>query len=132
ADELAGAHRRLLRLVLRPGAPADALAETAKSVGWTVPDEVTMIALPARTRCVRAALDADVLADLGDTEPHLLVPGPFGPERREMLVEALPERRSAVGLTGPLAEAADSLRGARRALARAGAGALEGAVEAVG
>ena len=37
----------------------------AKTVPWAVPDEVTMIALPARTRCVRAELDMDVLADLG-------------------------------------------------------------------
>ncbi|TDE34043.1 PucR family transcriptional regulator [Actinomadura sp. 6K520] len=125
ADELAGAHRRLLRLVLRPGAPGGALAATAKDVGWTVPDEVTMVALPARTRCIRTALAPDVLADLGDTEPHLLVPGTFGPARREMLVEALPERRSAVGLTVPLAEAADSLRWARRALALVEAGVLE-------
>ena len=41
ADEVAGEHRRLLRLVLRPGAPGGALAETAKTVGWTVPPAPT-------------------------------------------------------------------------------------------
>lgn len=125
ADEVAGSHRRLLRLALRPGAPSGALAEAAQATGWSVPDEVTMVALPAGARCVRAALDDDVLADLGDAEPHLLVPGAFTEERRRMLVDALPERRSAVGLSVPLAEAADSLRWARQALALVEAGVLD-------
>ncbi|MGP4022258.1 helix-turn-helix domain-containing protein [Actinomadura sp. 3N407] len=125
ADELAGVHRRLLRMALRPGAPGGALAEAAETAGWPVPDEATLVALPAGARCVRAALDEDVLADLGDAEPHLLVPGTFDTARRQMLVNALPERRSAVGLTVPLAEAAHSLRWARRALALVEAGVLE-------
>ncbi|MFC6882675.1 MULTISPECIES: helix-turn-helix domain-containing protein [Actinomadura] len=128
ADEIAGHHRRLLRLVLRrPGVPGTALERPAAEAGWTVPDEATMIALPVGTRCDRAALDADVLADLGDAEPHLLVPGAFDEARREMLLRALPERRSVVGLTVPLAEANDSLRWARQALALVEAGVLEDA-----
>lgn len=121
-DELTGAHRRLLRLVLRPGGSGGALVESAEAAGWDVPDEVTMVALPAGARCVREALDDDVLADLADVEPHLLIPGGL---RREMLHEALPDRRAAVGLTVPPAEAADSLRWARRALALVEAGVLE-------
>ena len=121
ADELTGAHRRLLRLVLRPGAPSGALAESAQAAGWPVPDEVTMVALPSGARCVREALDGDVLADLADAEPHLLVPGGH---RAGMLHEALPDRRAAVGLTVPLAEAADSLRWARRALGLVESGVL--------
>ncbi|MFA1551929.1 PucR family transcriptional regulator [Actinomadura chokoriensis] len=124
ADELPGDHRRLLRMVLGPGAASGALAESAASVGWAVPDRVTMVAIPAGARCVREALDGDVLVNLADTEPHLLLPGGYGPDRAAMLNRALPERRSAVGLTVPLGEAADSLRWARRALGLVEAGLL--------
>ncbi|WP_243716601.1 helix-turn-helix domain-containing protein [Actinomadura darangshiensis] len=125
ADEQSGAHRRLLRLLLRPGTPGGALAEPAQAAGWRVPDEVTMVALPARARCVQEELDEDVLADLGDAEPHLLIPGRYDTGRAQMLRGALPDRRAAVGLTVPLAEAADSLRWARQALALVDAGVLE-------
>lgn len=125
AHELAGTHQRLLRLLLRPGAASGALAESAAVAGWRVPDEVTMVALPAEAQCVRSALDDDVLADFGAAEPHLLIPGEFDAARGLMLADAVPERRSAVGLTVPLAEAADSLRWARRALALVEAGVLE-------
>ncbi|MFI0479225.1 helix-turn-helix domain-containing protein [Actinomadura sp. 9N215] len=127
ADEVSGVHRRLLRLVLRPGAASGALAESAEAAGWRVPGEVTMVALPSGARCVRDALDADVLADLADAEPQLLIPGGFGAARGAMLHRALPDRRAAVGLTVPLAEAGDSLRWARRALGLVEAGVLEDA-----
>jgi hypothetical protein len=125
ADERFGAHRRLLRLVLRTGAPRAVLDEPAEAAGWQVPREVTMVALPAGARCVREALDGDVLADLGDAEPHLLVPGGYDADRGRMLCAALPDRRAAVGLTVPLSEAADSLRWARQALALVEDGVLE-------
>ncbi|TDC89141.1 PucR family transcriptional regulator [Actinomadura sp. 7K507] len=124
-EEMAGEHRRLLRMALRPGAVPGVLSEAAEAAGWPLPDEVTMVALPAGARCVRAALDQDVLADLGDAEPHLLMPGTFDTERRQMLSDALPERRCAVGLSVPLAQAVDSLRWARRALALVESGVLE-------
>ncbi|WUI01106.1 helix-turn-helix domain-containing protein [Spirillospora sp. NBC_00431] len=127
ADEVSGVHRRLLRLVLRPGAAGGALAESAGAAGWRVPDEVTMVALPSGARCEREALDADVLADLADAEPHLLIPGGHGAGRAEMLHRALPDRRAAVGLTVPLAAARDSLRWARTALRLVEAGVLEDA-----
>ncbi|SNR26925.1 helix-turn-helix domain-containing protein [Actinomadura mexicana] len=125
ADELPGDHRRLLRMMLGPGAASGALAEAAEAAGWAVPHTVTMVAMPAGARCVREAMDRDVLVNLADTEPHLLIPGGYGAERAAMLSRALPERRSAVGLTVPLGEAADSLRWARRALALVEAGWLE-------
>ncbi|CNE84470.1 putative DNA-binding protein [Mycobacterium tuberculosis] len=124
-DEPPGDKRRLLRLVLRPGAASGALARTAKATGWELPDAVAMVAMPTGARCIREALDADVLVNLADAAPHLLIPGGYGPERAAMLGRALPERRFAVGLTVPLGEAADSLRWARRALALVEAGLLE-------
>ncbi|GAA1776884.1 helix-turn-helix domain-containing protein [Actinomadura chokoriensis] len=124
-DEPPGDRRRLLRLVLRPGAATGALARTAKAVGWELPGTVAMVAMPTGARCIREALDADVLVNLADAAPHLLIPGGYGPERAAMLGRALPERRFAVGLTVPLEEAGDSLRWARRALALVEAGLLE-------
>jgi sugar diacid utilization regulator len=76
----------------------------------------------------RTALDEDVLAEPEGPQPHLLLPGPFSAERRAMLAEALPGRRVAVGLAVPLAQAADSLRWARRALGLALDGVLDGPV----
>ncbi|GAA1539740.1 PucR family transcriptional regulator [Actinomadura kijaniata] len=118
-------HRLLLRTLLRPGAARTLLAEVAVEAGWDVPAEVTMVALPAGTPCEARALAADVLADLDAAEPHLLIPGAFDRGREEMLAAALPDRRAAVGITVPLAAAADSLRWARRALALVEAGVLE-------
>ncbi|TDC74939.1 helix-turn-helix domain-containing protein, partial [Actinomadura sp. 7K507] len=106
--------RRLLRHLLED--PEADLAEPAEAAGWTVPDEVTMIAVEPEARCVWTSLDEDVLANLECAAPHLLLPGPFTPGRRAMLGEALPGRRIAVGLTVPPGQAADSLRWAHRAL----------------
>lgn len=118
--------RRLLRLLL-DGPEAD-VAESAEAAGWPVPDEVTLVAVEPDARCAWAALDEDVLADLECAAPHLLLPGPFTPERRRMLDEALPGRLIAVGVTMPTRQAADSLRWARRALGLALGGVLDGPV----
>ncbi|GAA2413317.1 PucR family transcriptional regulator [Actinomadura vinacea] len=127
-DERTELRRRLLRLLLeRPRASRSALERAAEAAAWSVPAEVTPVALPVRARCVRAALDDDVLADLGTAEPHLLVPGPLTAARRERLLAALPERRAATGLAVPPGEAADSLRWARRTLALVDAGIVEDA-----
>ncbi|WP_433143487.1 PucR family transcriptional regulator [Actinomadura nitritigenes] len=109
--------RRLLhRLVGEPGCD---VAEAAEAAGWTVPAEVTLVAVEPEARCVWTALDDDVLADLECAAPHLLMPGPFTDARRAMLDAAVPGRRVAVGLTVPPAQAADSLRWARQALSLA-------------
>lgn len=125
AEELPGDQRRLLRMVLGPGAASGALAAAAEAAGWEVPGTVTMVAMPPGARCLREALDDDVLVNLADAEPHLLIPGGYDAGRAAMLDRALPERRSAVGLAVPLAQAADSLRWARRALALVESGCLE-------
>ncbi|MBE1531804.1 helix-turn-helix domain-containing protein [Actinomadura algeriensis] len=118
--------RRLLRRVL-DHSPHDAsdLEQAAHAAGWTVPDEVTLVAVEPEARCVWTALDDDVLADLETDAPHLLVPGPCTGARRTMLDAAVPGRRLAIGLTVPLQQAADSLRWARRGLGLA----LDGVVD---
>jgi hypothetical protein len=116
--------RRLLRLILeRPPAPPRAIAELADLVGWPAPDEVTLVALePGRPG---PPLLADgTLADLGGPQPHLLLPGRISLAARAAVTSSLAGCRGAVGPTVPMADAAHSLRWARRGLALAKAGIL--------
>ncbi|MEV3853272.1 helix-turn-helix domain-containing protein [Streptomyces sp. NPDC050095] len=110
--------RRLLHLILA-GTPLNhtTINELCEQASWPLPDEVTLIALrtPAPDH-IQADLDMDVLTDLGVPQPHLLIPGPFTPERRAMLESATLGTPLAIGLTVPTAQAADSLRWARRLL----------------
>ncbi len=69
--------------------------------------------------------DDDVLASLDDPQPHLLLPADAGALRWEALQPGLGGRRAAIGLAVPLADAADSLRWARQALALAESGTIE-------
>jgi PucR C-terminal helix-turn-helix domain len=114
--------RRLLGLVLeRPAAPARAIAELAELVGWTVPDEVTLVALePGRPGVPE--LGGDSLAELSGPEPHLLLPGRISVSGRAALARSLAGRRCAIGPSVPLHGAGDSLRWARRALTLAKSG----------
>jgi hypothetical protein len=113
---------RLLRLILeRSAAPRRAITELAELVGWCVPEEVTLVAIepgPGRV----SVLPAEALADLGGAQPHLLLPGEVEPCRGPALGGALAGRRAAVGLSVPIADAAQSLRWTRRALALSRAG----------
>ncbi|MFA1542438.1 helix-turn-helix domain-containing protein [Actinomadura monticuli] len=118
--------RRLLRVLL--DGPEAEVAEVAEAAGWPVPAGVTLVAVEPDARCEWTSLDEDVLADVECAAPHLLIPGPFTPERRAMLDRALPARRAAVGLTMPAGQAADSLRWARRALGLLLDGVLDGPV----
>ncbi|MEB3959764.1 helix-turn-helix domain-containing protein [Streptomyces kunmingensis] len=110
--------RRLLHLLLA-GTPLThtTINDLCEQASWPLPDEVTLIALrtPAPDH-IQAGLDADVLTDLGVPQPHLLVPGPLTAERRAMLESAALGNPLAIGLTVPTADAADSLRWARRML----------------
>jgi hypothetical protein len=115
--------RRLLHLIVeRPPAPRRAIRELAGLVGWAVPDEVTLVAVQAVAGCATPLPDGDVLADFSSALPYLLLPGPLDLPGREVLAAGLAGRRAAVGLTVPLADAADSLRWARQALVLATAG----------
>jgi DNA-binding PucR family transcriptional regulator len=62
-------------------------------------------------------LPDDALADLGGPQPHMLLPGRVDRCYQSALELSLAGRRCAVGLSVPLADAAHSLRWARRALA---------------
>ncbi|MEU6018660.1 helix-turn-helix domain-containing protein [Streptomyces sp. NPDC047515] len=115
--------RRLLHLVLagRP-VPRTAIAELCEQTGWTLPEQVTLVAARAPAGLDRAGLDRDVLLDLSDPQPHLLIPGSLDEARRQMLERALLGTRAAIGLTVPTALASDSIRWARRVLELVDAG----------
>jgi len=116
--------RRLLRLILeRPAAPLRAIAELADLVGWTVPDEVTLVALEPGQLGMPEIADG-TLADLGVTQPHLLLPGRVQLSDRPAVAAALAGSRGAVGPTVLLADAGHSLRWARRALTLARSGVI--------
>lgn len=120
--------RRLLHLILagRP-VPRTAIAELCEQTGWTLPDEVTLVAVRAPAGLDRVSADRDVLADLSDPQPHLLIPGPLDDARRAMLDQSLLGTRAAIGLTVPTALASDSIRWARRILELVDAGVIDDA-----
>jgi len=96
--------RRLLHLILEsPAAPRAATQELATLAGWTVPDDVTVVAVAAGAKCATPMLDGDILLDIRRPDPYLLVPGQVGAGRQARLATAIPEGRLAVGLTVPLA-----------------------------
>lgn len=117
---------RLLRLILQqPPASAEAIAELAAQAGWALPAEVSVVAVGPGAACTMTALDPDVLSSGGDGEPLiLLIPGAPDKGRLVMLTAALGDTRSAVGLTVPPAQAADSLRWALRILELAADGVI--------
>ncbi|MGH3390863.1 MAG: helix-turn-helix domain-containing protein [Actinomadura sp.] len=123
AEELAERRRRLLHVILEGASvPHRALSDLAKLADWPLPDEVTLVAVQAGTQSVDVSLHRAALADLGGVEPHLLLPGPLEPDQRAALEAMLAGNRAAIGLTVPLADAADSLRWARQALTLNAAG----------
>lgn len=120
--------RRLLHLILagRP-VPRSAIADLCEQTGWALPEQVTLIAVRAPVGLDRLCADRDVLSDLSDPQPHLLIPGPIDGARRSMLEQALPTARAAIGLTVPTALASDSIRWARRVLELVDTGVIDDA-----
>ncbi|MGW8884842.1 PucR family transcriptional regulator, partial [Streptomyces sp. NPDC055749] len=109
--------RRLLHLILSGSpVPRSAIADLCEQTGWTLPEQVTLIAVRAPAGLDRVGVDSDVLVDLSDPQPHLLIPGPFDEARRLMLEQAMTGAHAAIGLTVPTALASDSVRWARRVL----------------
>lgn len=117
--------KRLLRLILEwPPPSGRAISELAEIVGWAVPEQVTVVALEPGYDCLLELPD-DCLQDLFGRQPQLLLPGTMDSSMSTVLAAALTGRRSAVGLSVPLSEAAHSLRWARRALALSHAGIID-------
>ncbi|WP_064744193.1 helix-turn-helix domain-containing protein [Actinomadura oligospora] len=117
--------RRLLHSLLREPPPStQTVGNLARLAGWSVPDEVTLVALPTGPQPSPHTLHRDLLVDLSGDAPHLLVPGEVDAGRLRMLTSGWPGGRLAVGLTVPTVKAAESLRWARRALTIARTGAL--------
>ena len=133
AEEQHAARRRLLQLILDRDNPVPlrALADLAETACWPLPEQVIAVALtPAPDSLAAGALAAfpaedDVLASLDNPQPHLLFRADTGALRWETLQPGLGGRRAAIGLAVPLADAADSLRWARQALALAESGTIE-------
>lgn len=110
--------RLLARLVSAEPASRDVLAELADRAAWPLPDEATPVVIGAspESGLDPGVLDCDVLVDMEDPRPHLLVPGPMTAPREHMLVRFLGSTGAVIGLTVPLADVAHSLRWARRTL----------------
>ncbi|MGP2437254.1 helix-turn-helix domain-containing protein [Streptomyces sp. JW3] len=114
-SEVPAQRRRLLHLILAAPPLPQALTGLCEAAAWPLPSEITMIALRSPVPDhLEAGLADDVLSDLDVPQPHLLVPGALTAERRAMLDAALTGAHAVVGLTVPLAQAADSIRWARR------------------
>ncbi|WIV55723.1 helix-turn-helix domain-containing protein [Amycolatopsis nalaikhensis] len=110
--------RRLLELLLAdpPSSPA-AIATTAKAANWAMPERVAVVALDPRAEqhlTPAPQVADDVLLDLEGPEPCLLTPNPDRDLRG--LEGRLPGWRAAVGPRVRPADAATSLRWARRTL----------------
>jgi hypothetical protein len=101
------------------------VADVANSAGVAV--EPGLQPGPAATDAGPTPLSAegDVLVSRDDGQPHMLIPGEVGPGREAALLARLSGRHAAIGLTVPLADAADSLRWARQALTLAESGGIE-------
>ncbi len=139
AEEQQAARRRLLQLILDRDQPVPhrALMDVAEDANWPLPELVTAVAVQAAPAqddaetgdeadgLAPVPAEADVLASLDDSQPHMLIPGEAGPGREAALRARLDGRRAAIGLTVPLLDAADSLRWARQALDLAESGAIE-------
>jgi PucR C-terminal helix-turn-helix domain len=119
ADAMDSWRRRLLGLIMEiPQASAQAIAELAQLVDWTVPAEAAPVAVQPLTPHPQRSplLDRDILAELDGVEPHLLVPGQPTGDRVAAIRAALPDYRISFGPSVALASVTDSLRWARKAL----------------
>lgn len=124
--EPARLRRRLLRRLAEKGREPGGIAELADQAGWPVPAAATPVAVRPGARWLPTTGVGDVLLDLDGTEPWLLFPGPFDDDRRALLESALAGARLSVGPTVPLEQVPDSLRWARRVLALADNGMIDG------
>ncbi len=117
AEAVAEWRTRLLHQIVEGASVSEgAFGELAALARWSMPTEVTMIAVTSGAAVATPLLDGDILLDPRGTEPYLLVPGQMTAARCRSLETALPGERLAIGVTVVLRQAADSLRWARQAL----------------
>ncbi|WP_175548801.1 helix-turn-helix domain-containing protein [Mangrovactinospora gilvigrisea] len=124
--------RRLLRLILAGDkAPQQAVTELAADIRFTVPAEVTLVAVavPNAAEAPQSApeLGEGALVNITGDEPHMLLSGAPTDAQLTALEEwaAATGARAAVGVPVVIASAADSMRWARRTLELAEAGTIE-------
>jgi DNA-binding PucR family transcriptional regulator len=129
-DELERRRRRLLDLLLGEGPVAQAaVQDLAHGARWSVPRQVSVVALaatPDQREEDWPLAAAGALVDMESRPPRMLIPDPDGSGRfaGRAFSLALRGRPAAIGPTVPLAEAAQSLRWATRALGLMGRGIL--------
>ncbi|MFF1545768.1 PucR family transcriptional regulator [Streptomyces sp. NPDC058291] len=129
-DELERRRRRLLDLLLGDGPVSpEAVQDLAHGARWSVPRQVAVVALAATAEQreeERPLAAAGALVDMASRPPRMLVPDPDGSGRfgGRAFALALRGRPAAIGPTVPLAEAAQSLHWATRALGLMGRGVL--------
>ncbi|MCW2914469.1 MAG: PucR C-terminal helix-turn-helix protein [Actinomycetia bacterium] len=113
--------QRLLELILARdrSISGDALSGLAREAQWRLPGTVACVAVTewrGGGSRLEPAVGPDVLMDLGQPDPCLLVPDPDAPGRQNMLAHALRDSLFAIGPSVPLADAPLSLRLAGQAL----------------
>ncbi|GAA3220269.1 helix-turn-helix domain-containing protein [Actinocorallia longicatena] len=116
------------RLLSDPVPDPRDLKGAAREAGWALPRTVAAVPLHERgpeTR--RPALPPDVLLGLHLPDACLIVPDPEGPGRAQLLEQQLRDWTVAIGPTVEISELGTSLRWARRALALADEGLIDGA-----
>ncbi|MET7732180.1 helix-turn-helix domain-containing protein [Streptomyces sp. NPDC005402] len=129
-DELERRRRRLLDLLLGEGPVAQAaVQDLAHGARWSVPRQVAVVALaatPDQREEDWPLAAAGALVDMESRPPRMLIPDPDGSGRfgGRAFSLALRGRPAAIGPTVPLAQAAQSLRWATRALGLMGRGIL--------
>lgn len=116
AGTLERKRRRLMELLIGdPPVPWQAVLDAADVAAWPMPERLCAVALePSSGHVDELLLPPDVLVNLEDTTPYLLVPNPVAVSR---MIRAV-GWRAAVGLTVAPADARKSLACARRLLSR--------------
>jgi hypothetical protein len=131
AGEQERRRRRLLDLILAdPPAPAEAVAEVARTADWAVPTRIALVALGEQRQpgadLAAPVFPGDVLIDWSRREPCLLIPDPDCGGRIAAVTRALTGWAAAMGPVEPLDRATASLHWARRALGLAERGIIDG------
>jgi hypothetical protein len=124
---------RLLQLLLdQPASPSGVIAELASSLGWELPDEVTVVDVADESELddrdlgefARARFGAAALAGRVSAGSVVLLPGVLDDYARDKLKTAEFVAKLSIGCPVPLAQAATSLRWAQLASRLVAAGVL--------